>query len=171
MRKSILLAPAILACTALPAAADWTASAGYLLASDSDVDADVGALYVSGGYRFELGDGLVFQPEVRLGYGITEDEVSGVDVEIDNFAGVTARIQYEFPQGAYIYAVPSYTQIELSASASLGGGASVTVDETTEEFGIGAGFGYYFNDNVGAELGYESIDETDVFTLAVRFRF
>lgn len=152
----------------IPASAQWVAGGGYLNVSDDDggVDVSLGGLYGSVGYVIESEGNFYFLPEVRLGVGISDDTVFGVDVELDTFFALSVRGQYDFDSGLYLYAAPSYARAEFTASS---GGVSVSDDDW--EFGIGGGAGYKFSDTVWGELSYETFDGTDIVSLGLKFGF
>jgi hypothetical protein len=118
--------------TSSVASADWTFSGGYANFSedDSGLDISLGALYASAGYHFES-DEFVFMPELRLGVGISDDNVLGVNVEIDSFFAASIRGQYNVTESFGVFLQPSYGRLELTASAD---GQSFTDDDW--EFGL-----------------------------------
>ena len=173
--SALVAAGALFAAT--QAHADWTGSAGYshFSISDSGINADLGVVYATLGYRLDLGNGLVLIPEGRLGVGIIDDTVTvqgqRFDIEIDDIFGGMTRFQYEFANGAYLFAAPSYTRISTSGGTTLPGGQRISASGNSWEFGVGAGIGYRFTPQLGGEFSYESIDGEDVFNFGARFRF
>lgn len=165
--KNSLIALALLLFS-LPASAQWVAGGGYINLSDDEdgVDVSLGGIYGSIGYVIEGEGEFYFLPEVRLGLGISDDTVFGVDVELDSFLAFSVRGQYDFESGLYLYAAPSYARAEFTASA---GGLSVSDDDW--EFGFGGGAGYKFSDTVWGEASYETFDGTDVFSLGIKVGF
>ena len=177
MRVKLLPGIGLAALLAAPVAqAGWNGSAGYLHVSDDGLD--LGAIYATVGHRFQLQNGFSFNPEFRAGFGVVDESdtvlVNGtpvdVDLEINSLFGIAARFEYQTASPLYLFVTPSYTRIKFDASASLQG-VSAALSESFTEFGIGAGVGYMFTERVGAEVGYENVDGSDVFTGAVRFRF
>ena len=165
--KKFVLAIALFA-VSLPASAQWVVGGGYVNLSDEegDIDVSLGAVYGSAGYLIEGEGNFSFLPEVRVGFGIADDTVLGVDVEIDNFLALSVRGQYTFDSGFYLFAAPSYARLELTASA---GGISVSEDDW--EFGVGGGAGYKFTEQLWGELGYETYDGTDAWGIGFKYAF
>ncbi len=165
--KRFLLATIILFFS-IPASAQWVAGGGYINLSDSEdgVSVDLGGIYGSLAYVIEAEGNLTFMPELRLGLGVSDDTISGVKVELDNFFAFSVRGQFDFDSGVYLYAAPSYARAELTASAF---GLSVSDDDW--EFGFGGGFGYKFSEQTWGELSYETFDGTDVLSIGLRYAF
>lgn len=168
MFKKALLAAAILG-TSLSASANWKLGVGYGNISDSEdgIDLSLGGLMVSAGYQFDLTESVSLTPQLRYGLGIQDDEVSGVDIELDNFYALSLKASTTLGEKAYAYVVPSYGKLELTGSA---GGYSVSADSDWE-FGFGAGVGYNVSENTSIEVSYESFDGADLIGLGARFTF
>ncbi|GEA11955.1 outer membrane beta-barrel protein [Alteromonas sp. KUL49] len=168
MFKKALLAAAILG-TSLSASANWELGVGFGNFSDSDdgVDLSLGGLMVSGGYQFDLTESVSLTPQLRYGIGLQDDEVSGIDVELDNFYALSVKAQTMLGEGVYAYLVPSYGKVELTGSA---GGFSISADSDWE-FGYGAGLGYMVSDTAWLEVSYESFDGTDLLSFGAKFTF
>ena len=165
MRRFVSLA--VLALIPCMANAEWVVGGGFYNLSDEDggIDVSLNAIVASVGFRFESGVNFAVMPELRIGTGVGDDTVVGVDVEIDSLLALSVRGQYEFDSGVYLFGAPAYANLDLKASA---GGFSASDDEW--EFGIGGGVGYRSN-NVSGELSYETYDDTDVIGIAVKFWF
>lgn len=132
----------------------------------SDDDVSLGAITGSLGYRFDTTyQGFSVTPEIRIGLGVGDDTVSGVDVELDSLYGFNVRAEWDLGQ-TYVFVAPSYTNAEFEASF---GGTTVSADEW--EFGGGVGFGYRLEQTIGLEISYEVFDELDVFSAGVRLDF
>ena len=177
MKIKLLPAAGLAVLLAAPVAhAEFNGSVGYLNVSDDGID--LGAIYATVGHRFELQNGFSFNPELRAGFGVVDESDSIVfdgvpvnfDLEINSLFGVATRFEYQTASPLYLFVTPSYTRIEFDASASAQG-ISGSLSDSVTEFGIGAGLGYMFMERIGAEVGYETIDGSDVFTGAVRFSF
>jgi hypothetical protein len=149
MKKGIALL--LLMLLPLSANAEWPVGGGYYNVSDDEggVDISVGAITGSVAYRFETESDFSVIPELRLGFGVGDDTVLGVDVEIDRIVAFSVRGQFDFPSGAYVFAAPAYADIEVEASS---GGASAS--ESDSEFGFGGGVGFRFTDSAMAEVSY-----------------
>ncbi len=149
----------------VPASAQWVAGGGYVNLSDEDdfFDVSLGGIYGSLGYLMAQDGGFSFMPELRVGVGISDDTISGFDIELDSFIALSVRGQYDIDSNFYVYAAPSYARVELTASAF---GMSASEDDW--EFGVGGGFGYKFSEKGWLELSYETYDGTDAFSVGFR---
>ena len=175
MFKKTLLA-VLLAGSSFSSFANWVGGVSYInLSDESDgLEISLGGIAGSLGYKIESQDNFSFMPEVRIGTGISDDSVSvlgvDVDVEIDGFIAFSIRGQYELENNIYLFAAPSYTNVEFTYSASQGG-RSATATENSWEFGIGGGAGYRISDSASAEFSYEQYDGTDVLNFGIKFNF
>ena len=165
--KKFLIALALLV-VSIPASAQWVAGGGYLNLSDDEdgVDISLGGIYGSIGYIIEGEGAFTFMPELRLGLGVADDTVFGIDVELDSFLALSLRGQYDFESGLYLFAQPSYARAEFSASSG-----GITVSEDDWEFGVGGGAGYKFQEDFWGEVAYETYDGTDALTIGFKFLF
>lgn len=152
----------------VPAQAEWTMGAGYLHLSDDDVD--LGALAASLGYRFDLSPGVVFVPEIRGGFGVKDEEVGAIELDVDSFFAFSPRLQLESDTGLYAFVTASYAYLEVGAEADFGQG-TINLSEDDWDFGGGLGAGYMFTDQVGLEASYENFSGTDIFGLNLRINF
>lgn len=148
--------------------ANWVGGVSYVNLSDDigGEDISLGGITGSLGYKIDSESKFTFIPEIRIGTGVGDDTVYGVDVEMNGFIAFSFKGQYQLNESVYLFAAPSYANVEIEASAN---GYSATEDEW--EFGIGAGLGYQFNNSVFGELSYEQFDGTDVFSAGVKFNF
>ena len=146
-----------------------TVSAGYLELIDLG-GVDLGAIYGSVGYEFDLGPNVSVTPEFRAGFGVKDDTVRefgvNVDLELTRLLGFATRFTYTADNGLYAYGTTSYVNYEAKASAQ-----GLSEKEDTWEFGIGAGVGFLFTPQAGFEVQYENVDSEDVVSAAFRFRF
>lgn len=154
----------------------WVAGVSYMNLSDETdgVDISVGGVVGSLGYQFKSGENFYLVPEVRLGTGVSSDSFLfsgiGVEVELDSFTALSLRGQFEFDNGLYLYAAPTYANAEFTTSLSAVG-LKESVTEDSWEFGVGGGVGYRFTQLISAELSYEQFDGTDVFSVGLKFNF
>ncbi len=148
--------------------ANWIAGLNYSNISEEDIN--IGAAIASVGYEIETASDFTLVPEFRLGTGITDDSINfigtEIDVELKRFIALSVRGQYDLDQNIYIYAMPSYANLEIEASAL---GQSEKADEW--EFGLGAGLGYQFSETSLVEASYEQYDGTDLFSVGLKLRF
>ena len=146
------------------ASAQWTVGGGYANYSEDDggLDISLGGVYGSAGYVYENGQ-ISFMPEIRIGVGVADDTVSGVNVEIDSFLALSLRGQYEVTKDFSVFLQPTYGRLEVTANFN---GQSVSDDEW--EFGFGGGAAFKVSNTTSIEAIYESFDGTDVLSLGVR---
>ena len=155
----------------------WVLGLGYNNAEleDSGVNVDLGAIAVSAGYRFNIGEGFALIPEVRFGVGIGEDNfvVDGeqIEVEIADYYSIGLRIQYEPNDQLYLFVAPTRMEAELGFKATFGD----IPDASENDIGFALGAGLNIDEKRSIELGYESydVDGTDLdmlnFTLRLSF--
>lgn len=164
MFKKTILAVTLMAAS-LSALANWSAGAGYAKMSEDDVS--LGLVYGSVSYEFaKEGSKFSFAPELRLGTGISDDEVFGMKVEINSFTALSVRGQYNHDNGVYVYAMPSYANVDMKATFN---GQSYSDDEW--ELGFGAGIGKKLNDKASIEASYETYDGVDVLAVGFKYAF
>ena len=149
-----------------------TYSLGFSYLSD---EVDLGLIQATFGYSFEVGDGVRLVPEIRAGLGVIDDTVTeqgiDVDLKVDNYYGVLGRVEFDVSDQAYLFVFPSYTRIEVEASAEGPVGTTISASASSWEFGGGAGVGFSFTDRLGLEGGYENIDGIDIFNISLRGSF
>ena len=157
----------ILISASMSASAGWNVSGGYSsLKEDVEAtDITLGAVYGSVGYEYENGS-FTFMPELRAGFGVGDDTVYGIDVEVDSLIVASIRAQYNVNDAFGVFLQPSYGRMEATASA---GGQSYSDDEW--DFGFGGGASFSVNDNTAIEALYESFDDVDVLSIGVRYSF
>lgn len=164
MKKTILL----LLATAGTSLGQIIAGFGYAgteidtqgLAND---DITLGVLYGSLGYEIKAqNDVFRFVPELRVGSGIEDDSVLGVDLEVEYFASLSLRAELH-QNDAYFFVNPTFSIFSVEARG--------VGSETTEEFGVGVGLGYNFTEIASAEVYAEFYDEVTFYGVGARFRF
>jgi opacity protein-like surface antigen len=162
----VLLGVGLIAASSFASAA-WTTSGGYASISDSDdgIDLKLGAVYVSAGYEF-LSTDFTIMPELRLGVGVTDDTVLGVNVEVDSFIAFSVRGTLNLTNNVGLFLQPTYTRLDLTANAM---GQSESADDS--ELGFGGGASYKLSDMASIEAAYEVIDGTDVISFGYRYHF
>lgn len=168
MFKKSLIALSLLTLP-LTAAANWSAGAGYAKLSADDLS--FGVIYGAVAYEFaEEGSKFSLMPELRLGTGVTDEEVvglgGGAKLEIDRFTALSIRGQYNHDNGFYVYAMPAYANLDLKYSSFYGSDS-----DDSWEFGFGAGVGKKFNENISVEASYEKYDDLDVLTIGFKYAF
>lgn len=176
--KKNTLALMLSACLAVPGAAmaagtdpGFYAGAGYTFATlesnDVDVDADLGVLFLRGGYQINQ----YLAVEGRLGEGVQDDKVQGVKLEIEEMYGVYAKVGLPTEIGLYPYALLGMTHAKLKASVP---GFSASSTDSDISYGVGAD--YWFSKQLSAGLEYANFYDKDGdtisgFTLGVNYKF
>jgi opacity protein-like surface antigen len=183
MKNNIIGALALITCSTF-ANADWVGSINYSnFSSDifQNTELDLGTIGATVGYRFDVTERFKLLPELRVGFGVNDDSttslinVDSADLKLDDYVGIAVRGEYLATDNVYLFAVVSNQNIEIAFDSLVVDGqrlsniAGPSISET--EFGVGAGFGWQFNDNNAVELSYEDIDDSDVITVGYRFNF
>lgn len=92
--------------------------------------------------------------EARAGFGVDDDRVRGIDVEIDNFFGGYATLNMVNESPVTPYAVVGFTRIEASAGS---------VEDDDSDFSYGAGLNVRLAQNLSGNLEYmRYYDDNDV---------
>jgi hypothetical protein len=160
-KTAILFSLAILPLTA---SANWTAGGGYAKVSADDIS--LGAIYGSIAYTYKATNNFFIVPELRLGTGVSDDTIYDVKVEIESFTTLSVRGQYDYASGAYLFAMPSYANLDVKASYQ---GLSETEDDWELGYGIGAGF--KISNEASIEASFEKYDDVDVATIGLKYTF
>ena len=132
----------------------------YLNYTEDDIDVDLGALYLRGGYQFNEWAAL----EARIGTGIRNDTTTymGTLVHIDANDIYGAYFVAGIPNDSvfYPYAVAGYTHAELEASLL---GFSDTSSDS--DFSYGVGTDIRISDNVAANVELMRYMDKDGFEM------
>jgi len=148
----------------------WYGGASYAQL-DTDiagiVEFDLGALVFNAGYQ--INDYVAI--ETRLGTGITDDDIVGLELELDYLWGIYTKIGIPTGTAFYPYVVLGYTKAELELS---GLGYSESDSDSDTSYGVGANF--TVNDNFGVFAEYMNwYDDEDIeitgFNLGVSYKF
>lgn len=148
--------------------AQWTVGAGASRMYNDFLELEL--VSVSASYRIHVQDGLQLHPQIKLGTGVTDYRVrvglNDFSAELDQFAAISIRGQYELTPRIYGFIEPVYGYSKVSAQ-------NVGVQGTSEawELGIGGGVGVVITDSISAELQSETIDDTGIFSANLRFQF
>lgn len=129
-------------------------------------EVDLGGLTGRLGYRFHPN----FAVEGEASFGVADDNVGPVSVELDNAIGIFGVGFLPVAPNADLFARIGYGQIE--AEASTGG---FTASGDGDGFGFGAGGQYMFTPAFGVRGEYTRIegedDGSDTFSLSGVFKF
>jgi hypothetical protein len=176
MFKKIALTTLLLG-VSYTANAEWVGGIHYHHITDEADGMKVSLSAISGslGHKIPMQDDRIsIIPEIRVGFGIRDDVVSsmGVDVgvEIDGFLGFSLKSQMEVNDNLYVYFAPSYANFNLTATASANS-QEVAFTNDSWHFGFGAGLGYHFDQKRSVELAYERFDGVDVLSAGLKFNF
>jgi hypothetical protein len=139
---------------------------------------ELGAVVGSIGYRAGGDGGLSIQPELRVGLGVTNDEVRGstfgggqgalYDVDLDSLVGGAFQIRYQIPGGAFFFVQPTMTRIDLSTGTNI---AIRNLNDAEYEFGGDVGGGFMLTDGFGLEGSIGVIGGDSVYSAKMRFYF
>jgi hypothetical protein len=169
MFKSSAIALTLLSLSLTAIASDWQVGGGFSNFSNSSDGDDISlnTIYGSVAYKVEyLEKNYFFMPELRIGTGLGDDSIDGFKFEVKSFIALSVRGQYEFRNGAYVYVMPSYANLNIKAS---GYGESGSDDNW--EFGVGAGVGYSLNKKVSVEASFEKYDDSDLISVGFKYAF
>lgn len=153
----------------LTASADWQMGGGFgNLSDDSDGDEiSLNVLFGSVSYKIENSkNDFFFVPELRVGTGVGDDSLYGATIEVESFIALSVRGQYDYSNGAYVYVMPSYANLDIKASYN-GNSAS----DDSWELGFGGGVGYQVNKKMSVEATYENYDGTDMLSVGFKYAF
>lgn len=131
-----------------------------LVEIDFDGIGDVEPTALVGKIGHFLTDNVAF--EGRLGIGLQDDDILGVDVEVDSIFGIYGVFHASSTSDTTFYGVLGYSDAEAEFS---GPGGSAEGDESSISFGFGANIGKL-------NIEYMSyIDEDDTDATAISFGF
>ncbi|WP_051252482.1 porin family protein [Ferrimonas kyonanensis] len=163
----------VFACLLMPMCALASEPAVYVggqynfMEVDGGPSVDIGALSGRLGYEFNRNVAV----EARLGMGVSDDTLMGVDIELNYYYGVYLRGQMPMDSGFTPYVIAGYTKGELEASNDFD---KAKEDENDFSYGIGVDFAATDNLDVGLEY-MMYLDKKDVevsgFSLGVTYRF
>lgn len=101
--------------------------------------------------------------EGRIGKGVGSADIklsdvnTGVDMEVDRYASLLARVDLPLPNGVFLYGLAGYTEGRLEASAL---GYSITDKDSGPSYGVGIEINGDANSYLSAEY-IQYLDETD----------
>lgn len=112
-----------------------------------------------------------FAVEARLGTGLSDDSLLGIDVKVDSFAGVYAKGILPLSDTASVYGLLGYMQSKLKFE---GAGGSASGSDSDVSYGFGADFALSGGTSVGVEwarIFKDDVSKIDGLTLSVSFKF
>jgi hypothetical protein len=173
LNKKLICGLLLAAGVSAQASADWNAGLAYSNFQDDEdgIDISLDSVTLSVGYEFAVNNSkFSFMPELRLGFGVGDDNISefenNINVEIQTYYGVTARGTYHASPNFYVFLQPSYVNLEVKAS-SMG----MSAKEDDWETGFGGGVGFVPMDNFMLEAIFEDFDGTNVISAGIRYSF
>lgn len=173
LSAALLAGTATLAMAAMPAHADlYRSGSGGLYAGAnysflSADDADLGMLSAKVGGMVTPYFGL----EARAGFGVSDDTVSGIDVELNSLFGGYATLNLANESPATPYLIFGFTRYEYELSNRV---ASVKEDDSDFSYGVGVDFALTRDLSANLEyMRYGKSDgiEVDAIGLGLAFRF
>lgn len=165
--KKTLVAAILMAATSAAQASTWNISAG---ATSFDIDDSISIKSMQVGVGYEVksaNSNWSFLPELRLGTGLGDESLMGVDVEIDRLVSFSARGNYQVNDLVGVYVQPAYTKLTIGYD---GYGMSESEDSDWE-LGVGAGVTVSVGSNSRLEFGYDRYDDADALTVGYRYKF
>jgi outer membrane immunogenic protein len=135
--------------------------------NDVNSDADLGVLFLRGGYQLNQYIAL----EARLGEGVQDDKIAGVKIENEEFYGGYVKVGLPTTTPFYPYALLGMTHTKLKLS---GGGFSDTTSDSDVSYGVGVD--YRFDKQLSAGIEYANFYDKDGdsitgLTLGVNYKF
>lgn len=176
--KKALVASAILLCshTAFAAENQWNAGISYFNLSEdinlySNETISLGGVVGHINYSYPVSDQFSIVPDVRLGTGLLDDSIDFIygtelDIDLELFAALSVRAQYDFNKQFYGFIAPSYAYARIGVEYD-----GYTESEGDWDSGIGGGIGYKFSDTAAAEFRYESYSGTNAVMAGFSFNF
>jgi opacity protein-like surface antigen len=157
----------LLAASSFVSAEGWNFGGGYAnyMEDDAGLDISLDVIYASVGYTYDSGK-VSFMPELRLGVGVGDDSIQGVNVEIDTLLIASIRGQYNVTESFGVFLQPSYGHLEATVNFN---GVSVSEDEW--EFGFGGGASFQISESASIEAMYEAFAEADILSVGFRMTF
>ena len=175
MNKIIPASLCLLAAALLTTSTAMAAGKRYVGLNHSSINYDVDGL-ADDDLKAVVGKfGRQFNPyfasEFRLGTGLGDTTIAGIDLEIDLLRGSFFRAGYPVTPSFYPYAVAGYTSFDFSASA---GGLSASTIGSDVSWGAGFDFNVNKRFSINAEyMNYYTRDliELDTYSIGVAVKF
>jgi opacity protein-like surface antigen len=166
--KKNALAVMLSACMSVPVAAfaagtdpGFYVGGGYsftrIESNDVDVDADLGVLFLRGGFQLNQYVAL----EARLGEGVQDEKIHGVKLEIQDVYGGYVKVGLPTDVGLYPYALLGMTHAKLKASVP---GNSASSSDSDVSYGVGVD--YWFDQKLSAGLEFANFYDKDGDTIS-----
>ena len=163
IKSSLLLTALIL--TSSHAMAQWSGAMSYSDLSDDDLS--LGTINLHGAYEFKTrNSAFSYMPEIRLGIGIKDESVNNLNVKADQFMSAGVRLSYYTSDTISLFLVPSYGRLGISVKVN-----GMTIDDSSNEFGIGGGISAQIAEDMKAEASYEDFGGTGVLSFGLRYQF
>lgn len=142
----------------------------YLGAQVNYINGDTGygdvnpmALSINGGYQLNPNIAL----EARIGVGVTDDTVIGVDVELDQYYAGYVVGSYPLSKEFSVYGMVGFSDVEITATAN---GRSASASDDGISYGLGGV--YNFNNNIGLNLEYVLLaEDINSLNFGVTYKF
>lgn len=175
MFKKILGASVLLALSAT-ASAEWVGTVTGTQFQDSidGVEYRIPAVVGAIGYEYSPTRDVTFEPQLRLGFGLTDDRLViedplidlQADIELEVFAALTFKMRYFLDRDLYLFATPSYAFTSFKVTTE-----SQSIDADDWEAGLGIGLGYTFGGGLQGEISYEGFGDANAVSIGLKFPF
>lgn len=165
MKKTMIAAAAACALFAVPAMAQAQVygNIGYASVDVKDADVQLGLLQGRLGYDINPN----FAVEGELGFGIQDDTIAGVDVEMKYQVGLFLVGKANVSDSFQFLARAGYVGYEVEASAG-----GITAAETGNDFAFGLGAQAFFTENDGVRGDWTNYGgDANVWSIAYVRRF
>ncbi len=167
MKTIAIAAAAACALLAAPAVASaetsFYGSVGYTNVAVEQIDVNLGMIQARGGLA--LNDYIAFEAE--LGFGVSDDTLAGVKVEMERQYGAYVVVKAPVADRISAFGRLGYADYEIKATA---GGATASGEGNAAVFGLGVEGEITEKDAVRAEFGRFG-DDANVWSLSYVRRF
>lgn len=128
-------------------------------------NADLGAIQLRGGVNFNS----LFGAEVEGAFGVNDDQIGGVDVELESQFGGFGVVRAPVAENLEVFARAGWVNVE--ADGSFGG---VSASDGDDAGALGVGGNFFLTEQHGIRAGYTYYDfdeSADVLEIAYVYRF
>ncbi|WP_318493415.1 outer membrane beta-barrel protein [Photobacterium leiognathi] len=150
---------------------DIYAGAQYQIISDDVVD--LGSATLVAGYKHQLAPKIAVGPELKLGFGIGDDQVGSnqqveLDLSLNTMMSAGVRGEYQFNEKFKAFTSLTYANFDLEATLKdKVSGQSASASDDQWEFGYGVGLSYEVVNNLDIVTSYETYASGDIDLLSI----
>ncbi|MEM8593842.1 MAG: outer membrane beta-barrel protein [Pseudomonadota bacterium] len=160
----------------------WVFGVSYLSASYKEAarqaDVTFNALVGSAAYRYDLGNGVTLMPELKVGQVLSDVEIKYSDSRADQtlaadyYAGFALRAQVAPTHNSYAFIGPVISNASIEDYLEEIDNIALTNEiEDTWALGFGFGGGVNINDSIDLEVGFESVNHTNIASVGLKYNF